>query len=98
MAIPPNFGVGFVCICLLPGRAIAPLLCASDITTGTVAKEIINAIKKIIYGTGKIFVSKLIEKYFQLYSICEEKSLIILIALCNASSYKFILSQINVQC
>jgi hypothetical protein len=48
MAMPPSFGVGCVCICLLPGNAIAPLLFASRITTGAAANEMQKAIKKTV--------------------------------------------------
>ncbi len=61
MAIPPNLGVGWVCICLLPGIAIAPLLFASDISRGTVANEIMKAIKKDIY---KVMVMVLFSRHY----------------------------------
>jgi hypothetical protein len=47
MEIPPNFGVGYACICLFPGRSTTPLLFASVINRGTAENEIIKE-RKII--------------------------------------------------
>jgi hypothetical protein len=48
IAIPPNLGVGCKWVCLLPGKATAPLLLAKEVTNGTIEKEVIKAVKKII--------------------------------------------------
>ena len=59
IAIPPNFGVGSECTCLLPGRAIALLLNASNFTDGTATAEMMKAVKKIIKDIKNKFIFKI---------------------------------------
>jgi len=68
MATPPNFGVGCAWICLFPGRATAPLLFASSITSGTERNDTAKALRKAIYNDmNQLSLELILIKHYTLF-------------------------------